>query len=180
MIKKIFYRPKYLTKSPAQTKKVGATLAERILNSYSQREKTIILGLEGDLGGGKTTFLQGFARGLGIKEKILSPTFVLMKKFKIPAKTCLTVSRLRSKRWQMNNSKFKTFIHIDCYRVQSPREILALGFQKIASDPKNIIAIEWAEKISKILPKNTTWVKFEIINKNSRRITILIKPIMVR
>ena len=157
LTEKNFFRSKYLTKSPAQTKKVGTILAKRILNSHFQKEKAIILGLEGDLGGGKTTFLQGFARGLEIRERILSPTFVLMKKLKIPAKTC--------------GLKSRTFIHIDCYRVKNPREILALGFRKITSDPRNIIAVEWAERISKILPKDTVWIKFTIIDKNARRIT---------
>ena len=166
MAKKTSLKLKYLTKSPAQTKKVGTILAKRILTSYFQREKAIVFGLEGDLGGGKTTFLQGFAKGLGIKERILSPTFVLMKKFKIPAKTC--------------SLKPKAFIHIDCYRIQNPREILALGFKKLASNPKNIIAIEWAEKVSKILPKDAIWIKFAIINKNTRKIIFLIKPIMVK
>jgi len=166
LVKKTFFRSKYLTKSPAQTKKVGAILAKRILNSYFQREKAIILGLEGNLGGGKTTFLQGFAKGLGIKEKILSPTFVLMKRFKISATN--------------RQLKYTNFYHVDCYRVQNPEEILALGFQNVASDPKNIITIEWAERVSKILPKDTIWVKFVIINKNMRKITLLIKPIIVK
>jgi len=165
LTKENFFRSKHLTKSPAQTKKVGTILAKRILNSHFQKEKAIILGLEGDLGGGKTTFLQGFARGLEIRERILSPTFVLMKKLKIPAKTC--------------GLKSRTFIHIDCYRVKNPREILALGFSKMASDPKNIIAIEWAEKISKILSEDAIWIKFVIINKNMRKITFLIRPIVV-
>lgn len=166
MTKKTFFKPKYLSKSPAQTKKIGALLGKRILSSYFRGGRAIILGLEGDLGGGKTTFLQGFAKGLGMKEKILSPTFVLMKKFKLPAKT--------------RGLKSKTFIHIDCYRVKKPREILALGFRNMAFNSKNIMAIEWAERVAKILPKDTIWVKFEITNKNTRRITFLTKLNMVK
>ncbi len=89
----------YLTTTPRQTKKLGEILAKEVLtphhffkkgDSYKKRMKSgrgqkraLIIGLEGDLGGGKTTFLQGFAKGLGIKEKILSPTFVIVKKFRI-------------------------------------------------------------------------------------------------
>jgi len=141
----------YLTKSSAQTKKLGESFAKNILKR-SPTKKVIVLGLIGDLGGGKTTFLQGFAKGLGIKEKILSPTFVILKKFEI--------------------SKFKHFYHIDCYRVQTTKEILDLGFKKIISNPQNIVAIEWAERIKKILPKNVLILEFEFINRNTRKIVL--------
>ena len=72
----------YLSKSSSQTKKLGESLAKKFLKEKKQKGAKI-LGLEGDLGGGKTTFLQGFAKGLGLKEKILSPTFIIMRKFKI-------------------------------------------------------------------------------------------------
>lgn len=146
----------YLTKNPTQTKKVGIILAEKILGSYFHRKKAVIFGLKGDLGGGKTTFLQGFARGLKIKSKILSPTFVLMKRFEIP--------------FPKKQQKYGDFYHIDCYRTNSSKEISDLGFQEIISEPKNIIAIEWAEKISEILPENTIWIKFIVIDKNTRKI----------
>ncbi|GAI22799.1 unnamed protein product, partial [marine sediment metagenome] len=106
---------------------------------------------EGDLGGGKTTFLQGFAKGLGIKEKILSPTFIILRKFLIP------------------KSQFLNFFHIDCYRISRPKEILDLGFKEIISNSKNIVTIEWAERIQKILPKETIILKFEFINQKTRR-----------
>lgn len=152
---------KHITKNTFQTRKAGGDFARKIiksnalrLDSEKIRGKAVVLGLKGDLGGGKTAFLQGFAKGLGIKEKILSPTFVVMRKFKIP------------------EAKFITFYHLDCYRIQSPKEILDLGFSKILSEPKSIIAVEWAERIKKILPKNTLWLEFDFINKNTRKITI--------
>ena len=89
-----------------------------------------------------------------------------MKKFKIPA----------TKR----NLKFKIFTHIDCYRIKNLKEILTLDFLEMISNPKNIIAIEWAERISDILPKNTIWIKFVIDNQNRRKITLLIKPTKVK
>jgi len=163
----------FLTNSPSQTKKLGEILAKEILKNKKKKrvfkennlptERALVLGLEGELGGGKTTFLQGFARGLGIKEKILSPTFVIMKKFKICENSC------------SNSDKFANFYHIDCYRIQKPKEILDLGFKEIISNPKNIVAIEWADHICKILPKDIFWLKFEFINKNSRRITLSIE-----
>jgi len=135
-----------------QTKKIGKKLAKEILKKVKKNFR--VLALKGDLGGGKTTFLQGFAEGLGIKEKILSPTFVIMRKFKIKNK----------------KSKFKYFYHFDCYRIQKMEEILNLKFKEIVSDFKSIIAIEWAEKIKKALPKGTIWINFEFVNKNTRKI----------
>lgn len=143
----------YLTISPCQTQKLGMALAREILKNNSRR--AAIIALEGNLGGGKTTFLQGFAKGLGIKEKIISPTFVIQKRFKIL------------------NSRFKNFYHLDCYRIQKPEELLELGFKDIVSDPQNIIALEWADRIKKVLPKNMLWLRFEFINKNTRRIIML-------
>ncbi|GAI77388.1 unnamed protein product, partial [marine sediment metagenome] len=59
----------YVTNNASQTKKIGQTLAEKILNKKKKERKSQVLALQGELGGGKTTFLQGFARGLGIKER---------------------------------------------------------------------------------------------------------------
>jgi len=143
---------KIITNNFNQTKKLGEALAKKIKSR--KKDKALVLGLSGDLGGGKTTFLQGFAKGLGIKEKVLSPTFVILKRFKI------------------KDLRFKNFYHIDCYRLNRDKEILVLGFKEIISDPKNIIAIEWAEKIKKIIPKNTIWIKFEFIDENKRKIRI--------
>lgn len=145
---------KILTKNQNQTKKIGEDLAKEILKE-APRKKAFVLVLEGDLGGGKTTFLQGFARGLEIKDRILSPTFVLMKRFAIKKK---------------NKPGFTDFYHFDCYRVKNHKDILALGFEEIVSDPHNVIAVEWAERIKKIIPKDAVIFKFEFINKTTRRI----------
>jgi len=145
------FRRTYTTNNPSQTKKLGELLAKEILKT-KPKKTAFIIGLEGDLGGGKTTFLQGFAKGFGIKEKILSPTFVILKRFKV------------------QNGRFKDFYHIDCYRIKKPKEILDLGFKEIISNSKNIVAIEWADRIRKILPKNSIILKFEFIDKKTREI----------
>lgn len=147
-------KKQYLTVSPSQTKKLGETLAREILKTKPKKIAQI-LGLEGGLGGGKTTFLQGFARGLGIKQKILSPTFVIMKRFKV------------------ESLRFEGFYHVDCYRLKKPKEILDLGFKEIISNPQNIVVVEWADKIKKILPKNSLILKFKFVNKNSRKIWLM-------
>jgi len=140
------WKKTYKTNSPAETKKLGQRLAKEILKTRA--EQAVVLALKGDLGSGKTTFLQGFAKGLGIKEKITSPTFVILK-------------------------RFNDFYHFDCYRINEPEEILELGFKKIIANPENIIAIEWPERIKEILPKNIIKIKFEFISPVARKIKLL-------
>ena len=113
----------------------------------SQLKPGDVLGLVGELGAGKTQFVKGLAKGLGIKNNITSPSFVLLKKY--------------------NN-----LIHIDCYRLNSPQELLDLGWQEFLED-KNIIAIEWADKIKKIMPRDTIWIKFKTGQKENQRIITL-------
>jgi tRNA threonylcarbamoyladenosine biosynthesis protein TsaE len=151
-------RSKYLTKSPSQTKNLGRILAREILKTKNLKQ-AFVLGLEGDLGGGKTCFLQGFAKGLGIKTKITSPTFVIMRRYKI----------------QNTRYKIQDFYHIDCYRIKKPKEILTLGFKEIISNPRNIVAVEWADRIKKILPQNSLLFRFKFVNKTSREIVIEFK-----
>ena len=151
-------KKEYLTSSPSQTKKLGKIVAEKVLK-IKRKRRAQVLGLEGNLGGGKTTFLQGFAKGLGIKKMITSPTFVIMRRFAIP-----------KSKYPISNIQY--LIHIDCYRIKKSKEILDLGFKEIISNPKNIIAIEWANRVRKIIPQNTTWIIFEFTNKNERKITI--------
>ncbi len=148
-MKKIF-----LSKSVTQTKKIGERLAKKM--SKKGLKEALVIGLEGDLGGGKTTFLQGFARGLGIKEKILSPSFIIMRKFNLKSK----------------NLSFKHFYHFDCYRIEKPKEVLELGFREIIKDPKNIVVIEWSDKIKKILPKPTIKIKFKFLDQNTRELVV--------
>ena len=140
--------------SALQTKRIGQILGQE-LQATKNKKEGYVLGLKGDLGGGKTTFLQGLAKGLGVKEKILSPTFVILKKFKV------------------QNSKFKNFYHIDCYRIKNSKEIQSLGFKEIAAHPQNIVAVEWAERIAKILPKDTIFIHFKFISKGKRKIFLL-------
>ena len=179
MIKKIYLPAgRQVTKSFRQTQKLGEELAKKILMGVACGQdfgapKAVVLGLRGNLGGGKTTFLQGFAEGLGIKEKILSPTFVILKHFRIPAE---------AKSYKLKAISFTDFYHFDCYRINKPEEILELGFKEIISNPKNIVAIEWSEKISapgglasggkNLLPKNTIFIDFKFIDKNKREIKI--------
>lgn len=141
-----------LSLSPRQTQKIAEVLVKTIL--VDPKKSPRIFGLQGDLGAGKTTFMQGIAKALKIKNKILSPTFVIMKDFKIGLKP------------------FQRLFHIDCYRFDKPEEILALNFQEIIANPKNLIFIEWPERIAKFLPKNSVWLEFKVKGKDKREIKI--------
>lgn len=152
----------YKTKNYKETQELGKKLAKEILNLPKKKTATV-LGLSGNLGGGKTTFLQGFFKGLGIKEKVLSPTFVIMKRFQILLVVKSTLSRDFSDR---------CFYHFDCYRLNKPEEILELSFEKIIKNPQNIVAIEWPEKIKKYLPKETIFINFKFIDEKTRELTI--------
>lgn len=165
-----------ITKNSLETKKIANNLADSILRKGPLRAATLV-SLTGDLGAGKTTFTQGFARRLNVKEKILSPTFVILKIFKI-AKIKNIIRRAHNggrRRVEAQDSKiarFKNFYHIDCYRINNSEEILSLGWKEIINNPENIVVVEWANKIKEILPKQKIILKFAIIGKNKRKIGI--------
>lgn len=93
-----------------------------------------VVALVGDLGAGKTTFVQTLARELGVGEVVQSPTYVLMKKY------------------QITNSKFKTLIHIDAYRLDNAAEFDALRPEEFLDDPHALVVVEWPSKIGGKLP----------------------------
>ncbi len=143
----------FFTKSAKQTQNAGRGLAKNILRKKTGK-KAAILALKGNLGSGKTTFAQGMAKGLGIKEKITSPTFVIIKKFQVPG------------------FKFQEFYHIDCYRVKNEKELIGLGIKEIINNPENIVVIEWSERAKKILPKSAVKINFEFIDEKTRKLMI--------
>ncbi len=145
----------YKTNSLRQTKKIAADLAKKFLKKNFKN--ALVFGLQGDLGSGKTTFVQGFLKSLGIRRKITSPTFVIIKCYMLHA------------------ARFRNVYHIDCYRVQKPNDLLLLGLKEILKNPQNVVLIEWAERIKKFLPKNTIWLKFEHGEKENQRIIKLSK-----
>ena len=142
-----------VTKSSEETKKAGMALGQ-ILEREPLSNKAFVGALEGDLGSGKTTFIQGLAQGLKIKENVLSPTFVIQKNF------------------SLSLTNWKNLYHIDAYRLKNPEELLELGFKDLIRNPENLIVIEWADKIKKILPKNILKIEFTNLEKNKRKIII--------
>ena len=141
----------FLSKNNQETRSLGRFLA-RAIGCRKLPFRSFIVGLEGDLGSGKTTFTQGFAKGLGIKEKILSPTFVIAKRFTI--RKCF----------------WKNFFHIDLYRLKSKREVKKLNWDQILNNKNSIVLIEWADKAKNFLPKNILWVNFKHCSEKEREV----------
>lgn len=137
------------TTSLKETHKLAGTFLEKLKVQY---EATVI-GLSGDLGSGKTTFVQAIAKEFGIIEHVTSPTFVIMKKYGI------------------KHSHFNTLVHIDAYRLESGAELAALAFNEIVGNSKNIIFIEWPERVKEVLPKNMIKIKFVFVDETARDIT---------
>lgn len=146
------------TKNAKETEKVGEMLAREMKSSFAKgfggTQTGQVICLQGDLGGGKTTFTKGFAKGLGIKQNITSPTFVLMKEYLV------------------NTENIYKLYHLDCYRLKDSKDVAELGLPDIIKDLNNIVLIEWAERISDILPKNCLHIKFDFIDENTREIRI--------
>jgi tRNA threonylcarbamoyladenosine biosynthesis protein TsaE len=142
-------------KTPIRTKKYEETrqLAKEFAASLRGGE---IIALYGDLGAGKTTFAQGLAEGLGITTHVNSPTFILLRTYRI-----------------MNHeSRIKDFYHIDLYRIEDAADIASLGLEEILGQKDAVIAIEWPERMGSLLPKDIIDIQFEYIGENERKITI--------
>jgi len=104
-----------------------------------------VIGLVGDLGAGKTVFAQGLAAGLGVKETVNSPTFVLMKLY--PVK---------------QPGKIKFLCHIDAYRITKAQDIIAIGAEEYLNRPDTVTVVEWADRIKNVLPSKTSYFNFTI------------------
>ncbi len=156
----------FKTKSAKKTQKTAANLAQKTVNSKPFKHAHVF-ALEGELGAGKTTFVQGFAKALKIKQKITSPTFVLMRHYKlgIGNPDARSGSRLGCRGW-------KLLVHIDAFRLKDWHDLVSLGIKDIFADPENIVLIEWAERVQSILPKKHTKIHIDHLGKNTRKITI--------
>ncbi|MFA4872735.1 MAG: tRNA (adenosine(37)-N6)-threonylcarbamoyltransferase complex ATPase subunit type 1 TsaE [Patescibacteria group bacterium] len=113
-----------------------------------------VVGLVGPLGAGKTTFVQGLARALGVKKHITSPTFVLLHTYTLPK--------------QLNN--ITTLVHVDYYRLHTPQQLIDIGIREHLDDPHALTVIEWAEKVKSLLPARTLWINFSHTHKDGERL----------
>jgi tRNA threonylcarbamoyladenosine biosynthesis protein TsaE len=133
-----------ISNSAAQTFEIARLIGEKLKDGD-------LLALSGELGSGKTCFTKGLALGLGVSEEyqITSPTFTLINEY--PARCKL--------------------YHFDVYRLSSYSEFEDLGYEEyFAGD--GVVVIEWAEKIAKLIPRDSIFINFEYVDKNSRRMII--------
>lgn len=150
-----------ITKNSKETQKIAKLFAGEVLALKDDRKKALVVALNGELGAGKTTFVQGFVRGLGVKEDISSPTFLIMKKVQL------------HKHLLKNKDKkpvFRNLYHLDCYRLKSGKDLLDLDIKEIIEDSENIVLIEWAKNVKSILPKDLIRIDFEYKNEKERSI----------
>ena len=139
-----------ITNNSEETYALGKKFAKNLLGGE-------IFFLSGHLGGGKTVFVKGLAKGLKIKETITSPTFTLCQQYSITKKI------------------FGKLIHLDLYRLNKRNEILNLGLEEFFNS-RNIVCIEWSERLGKFFPGiKAIEVEF-IYNKESER-TLVFKNI---
>lgn len=136
---------KYTTNNPEQTKQLAKSLASRLKGGET-------IGLIGDFGAGKTVFVQGLAKAFSIKETVNSPTFVLMKIY------------------NTTNTKIKTLVHVDAYRLNGSVELKDIGLEEYLGRKDAVALIEWAEKVKDILPKDSMIINFEIGSNENQRI----------
>lgn len=143
----------FTTHSAEETRALGAKLARTFKGGY-------VVLLEGDLGAGKTHFVQGVSRGLGVKKNITSPTFTLMNVYNIPRTTKHLVTQLA---------------HIDLYRLKTLDEAYAIGVMDYIGNPSTLTLIEWPKKIKNALPKGCARVCIDIktSQKNSRTFVVM-------
>ncbi|MCX7840732.1 MAG: tRNA (adenosine(37)-N6)-threonylcarbamoyltransferase complex ATPase subunit type 1 TsaE [Anaerolineae bacterium] len=132
-----------ISHNAAQTQRWGARIGELA-------QPGDLICLEGELGSGKTCFVQGIGRGLQIIEDINSPTFILANEHR--------GGRL-------------TLYHLDAYRIRSAREVLGIGLDDYL-DSGGVCVIEWAEKILEVLPADRLWITFRYLGESKRGVVM--------
>ena len=112
--------------------------AARFVGSLQKKpEGATLVTLSGDLGAGKTAFTKAVAKAFGVEETVTSPTFVLEKIYSLGSST----------------SKFRRLVHIDAYRLERGSDLTPLGFDELMQDAKNLVLLEWPERVAEALPK---------------------------
>ncbi len=131
------------------------TLAALFVQSQNNpSDKATMLGLSGDLGAGKTAFVQALARALFIEEQVTSPTFVIARFYPLP-----------------HNKTFMRLVHMDAYRIEDASELPSIGWEEIIADPRNLVVVEWPEKIASQFPSHARNLFFEVVDETTRKIS---------
>ncbi len=130
---------------------MGAEFGHSLLEKGSGLPK--VLCLWGELGSGKTTFVQGIAKGIGIASRLLSPTFIIVRRYDIP-KTEIVL------------------YHLDLYRMRGNTDIEGLGFKDMLKDPNALVVIEWPERLGTFLPVRRIDARFAVTEGDQHTIDI--------
>jgi tRNA threonylcarbamoyladenosine biosynthesis protein TsaE len=127
-------------------------LAQEVLRAakVARADRAVVIALHGDLGAGKTTFVQSLAHALGVTEHVTSPTFTIMKGY------------------ETTDDVFHNVIHMDAYRIDDESELAPLRFNDILQTPQTLFCIEWAEKIKQSLPADVIHLTLEVVDENTR------------
>ncbi len=133
------------TASAAESKALGQRLAHHL-------QAPIVIALHGDLGAGKTTFTQGIAAGLGIQQRVTSPTFTLVNEYTL------------ENGWRL--------VHIDSYRL-ARGEAEGIGLEEILDDERAIVVIEWADRVADLLPNERIEIEFIAASEAESRTIII-------
>jgi tRNA threonylcarbamoyladenosine biosynthesis protein TsaE len=136
-----------ITKSRNETISFGKKVASKVKGGE-------LFCLYGNLGSGKTTFMEGFIGYFIPKKRVLSPTFII------------------SRQYVVFGNKIKNIVHADLYRIENVKDIEGLGFSEYIKQIDTVIAVEWAEKWENKLPDKRTDIYFEYLNENSRKIIV--------
>jgi tRNA threonylcarbamoyladenosine biosynthesis protein TsaE len=130
-------------------------VAGELLGLWKQMntETATVVALSGELGAGKTTFVQQLAQILGIREAVTSPTFVIMKSY-------ITT-----------DSIFQTLVHMDAYRIEDDTEMGPLNFKHVVAQPNTLVCVEWAERISTFLPPHTIKIDLLSLSHSKHKLT---------
>lgn len=126
---------------------------KELIASFPEQDHAIVLALSGDLGAGKTAFVQSLAKNLGVSEPVTSPTFTIMK------------------RYETTHDTLATLFHMDAYRLESEGEVVPLRLDSIFESKQTIFCIEWAERILSVLPKDTIFLNIKINPSDDRILT---------
>lgn len=119
-----------------------------------KKDGATLIVLSGELGAGKTALAKEIAKQLGVKEKVISPTFVIMKIYKTKDK------------------KFKKLIHIDAYRLSKSSELITLGWEEIMKDKNNLILVEWPENVPDCTDVHSCKIQITHLDDTTRNLKI--------
>lgn len=126
--------------------------AARFVRGLAPRENNAtVVTLSGDLGAGKTAFVKGAARALGVTEHVTSPTFVIMKMYPL-------------------QGTFKRLVHIDAYRLKGEHHLKVLGWEELCADSGNLIFVEWPEQAPGAMPEHAIRIALRYTGDDEREI----------